>query len=261
LVVAILVLGNIRMKKREVWIGVLIFVAWAGAAIAFGVGDIYVSGSWRYKMTVIVETPEGIKTGSAVREVSNTASSLELDWPNATNRAELKGEAVVVDLGERGALFALLCYDRGIEDHARRIVYDVFPYSGGYSTVEGIRHYRNLKHREATLTQAQYPLLVTFKDLDDPKTVTRVLDMEWHGPTTNAMFSIKADHFEELFGKGVRLKEITIEMTDEPVTWEIDKYLSWLHELAGGYLHGGFTSRGAPLGLYGGNFQSGKNNR
>src|SRR4051812_15423843 len=71
------------------------------AALPSGSGD-----TFRYKMTVTVTTPEGDKTGSAVREVSVT-HGLHLT-PEMQPAVHLKGEAVVVDLGSRGVLFALL---------------------------------------------------------------------------------------------------------------------------------------------------------
>lgn len=181
------------------------------------------SGAWRYKMTVSVETPEGIKSGSAVREVSNSASSVKiLDFPQATNPAKVRGEAVVVDLGERGKVFALLNGYKLGEGHADNILYDVFPLPGkkpgvGGTTPKGINFYKNLKDARATLEPTQYPLLVTFTDINDPKTVKPVLEMELVDNKYPIRYKIKEDHFEDLFGKGVRLKEITIEMTEEPI--------------------------------------------
>src|SRR6218665_2890440 len=62
----------------------------------------------RYKMTVTVETPEGIKTGSAVREAGRyTEPSILPDQGGVFYRV-IGGEAVVVDLAERGVLFALI---------------------------------------------------------------------------------------------------------------------------------------------------------
>ena len=80
---------------------------------------------------------------------------------------------------------------------------------------------------KATVELGQYPMLVTFSDLKDPKTVKKVLEIESDGryPPT---YTVTADHFEELFGEGVKLKDITIEMTDEPVTYEVIKWLPWL---------------------------------
>jgi hypothetical protein len=57
------------------------------------------------------------------------------------------------------------------------------------------------------------------------------------------------------FGSGVYLKRATVEITKDAVTTGIGKRLTWLARLKGGYLHGGFSSRGTPLGLHGGDFQ------
>ena len=211
------------MKKANIiTIGIVAFLFAAGA---YAMGELYVSGTWRYKMTVVVETPEGIKTGSAVREVSNSASKIKiLSFTQSTNPAKAVGEAVVVDLGQRGKLFALMNGYKWGPDYAHSVLYDVFPSGKGGTTFEGIKFYKKLKAGPKTLTLEQYPTLVMFKDINDPKTVTSVLDIE-SDRKWPATYTIKADHFEELFGKGVRLKAITIETTDEPVTNNIDNYI------------------------------------
>ena len=55
--------------------------------------------TYRYRMTVEVETPEGLKTGSSVIEVStDVASEYTIPTPGkVTNR--VRGEAAAVDLG------------------------------------------------------------------------------------------------------------------------------------------------------------------
>ena len=57
------------MKRipKSVWFLVVLAVLYGSAKLIWR--QAYPSGSWRYKMTVVVQTPEGIKTGSAVREV------------------------------------------------------------------------------------------------------------------------------------------------------------------------------------------------
>ncbi|WP_457663185.1 hypothetical protein [Sinorhizobium medicae] len=198
-------------------LGITAVVLWHEATVA---------GSWRYKMIVTVETPEGLKSGSAVREISAREIKLLNGFSGGT-QAHLKGEAVAVDLGHRGVLFALLKGVPNGVNHGESIVYEVFPYSGGYTSESGIRHYRELTSGRAVLDESNYPIFVTFTDLANPRTVTQVLEMEntTSGPTR---FSVKEDHFEQLFGAGVRLKGVTIEMTDEPITWGIEKYIPWL---------------------------------
>ncbi len=187
----------------------------------------YPWGSWNYKVTVNVETPEGIKSGSAVRKVSFVTQPISL--PDVGNPAQdQKGEAVVVDLGERGLLFAPMNTD---DYHA---VFAAFPHKKGGTTRSGIRYYRSLAPTEPVeMPLRVMPLLVKFKDIDNPKTVEAVMVMGREEkpdvPRDEQDIVVKIDRFEKLFGKGVKLQSITIEMTDEPVTWGIEKYLPWLN--------------------------------
>tara|TARA_A200000113_G_C8801581_1_gene334295 strand:- start:385 stop:666 length:282 start_codon:yes stop_codon:yes gene_type:complete len=56
--------------------------------------------NWRYKMTVEIDTPEGVKSGSAVRQMGD---NYKVTFPvEATNYGEVLGEAVVVDISFDG---------------------------------------------------------------------------------------------------------------------------------------------------------------
>jgi hypothetical protein len=57
-----------------------------------------------------------------------------------------------------------------------------------------------------------YPMLVTFGDEADPTSVTLV----------------DPDDLAATFGAGVKLRRITAELTDDPVTTGIEKRLGWL---------------------------------
>lgn len=195
------------------------FVAW---------NIVYTSGTWRYKMTVEVETPEGIKTGSAVREIySRKRPALFGEMHNGGLTALAKGEAVVVDLGARGVLFGLL---NGPKVNGVSVVRYAFPCEkclggNGVTTKESILYYRGLKSAHAVLTLDLYPQFVRFRSLSDPKTVENLLDFKSCGLRD---ICLEKDHFEEAFGQGVKLKSVTIEMTEERVSFSMDRYLSWL---------------------------------
>ncbi len=248
------------LLRCVVIIAIISFLLICGSVIAMN--QLTTSGSWRYKMTVTVETPEGIKTGSAVREISNSASSIEIfDLPEVTNPAKVIGEAVVVDLGSRGKLFALLKGYKSGWNYADGILYQTFP-GPPSSRPKGIKFYSELKNAKATLTPTNYPILVAFTDLNDPRSAKPALEMEVINDPPIEL-SIKADNFEELFGAGVKLKEISIEMTDEPVTWEIEESLPWLPARKG--MRGTFgsppddpTKDDTGLFLTGGQFSRGK---
>ena len=72
-----------------------------------------------------------------------------------------------------------------------------------------------------------WPMMVRFGDINDPKTVE---------PVDPGAFGVK---------------RILLETTSDYVTTGIGKRLEWIKKVNGSYLHGGFSSRGAPLGLTG----------
>jgi hypothetical protein len=104
------------------------------------------------------------------------------------------------------------------------------------------------------LALTSLPLLVRFRDINNPMTVEKVHPL----------------NLETSFGPGVKLTSATLEIapagiwpfswlgiTGEPITNNIEERLHWLAGTKGGYLDGGFTSRNAPLGLHGGDFKTG----
>ncbi len=177
---------------------------------------------YRYRLTVEVDTPDGVKTGSSVIEVdTEVAGGYSIPTPGrVTNR--VRGEAVTVDLGEGRVLFALLRSEADI-DWAGRVMYRLSPqYAGENALRDG---YRNmLRHRpERTVPRhfsradqvnerSAYPMLVTFRDIDDPTSVEEV----------------DPDDLAATFGEGVSLKRITVQITDDPVTSGIGQRLGWL---------------------------------
>lgn len=183
----------------------VIFAVIVIAAIYGCYASTHPSGSFRYKMTVEVETPEGLKTGSAVREVQMRTGPGFLGVEKR-GYARVLGEAVVVDLGKRGVLFALLG-----EDYAYQIAFDALGWRSGGLTPEGIRHFSGLKVGTTILEPgpSRNPVLATFSNLKDPKSVKRIMP----------------DDLMSYFGKGVVLKKITLEITDEPITHAVDRYL------------------------------------
>lgn len=195
----------------------LLAALFAGFAVsACAVPSPYTTGTWRYKMTVTVSTPEGDKVGSAVREVSVKNALLP---GHSSGYPEVKGEAVVVDLGKRGALFAIMRGVRSGRDYGHQVVFDAFP----SPTNQRLEYYSHLKAGPVELPPDDWPVFVHFKDPKDPSTVEPVLETGWDSPRMGR-FILKADHTEEIYGKGVKIKSVSIEMTKEPITWNGDKY-------------------------------------
>ncbi len=194
--------------------------------VGLGLG---LSGCWgntytyHQKLTVVVSTPAGVKSGSAVTEVTaNVGQQSYLSPANVGYR--VRGEAAVVDLGNGKYLFALL--SSGGEKTATEYwamlafykrVMDEYP-SGSeermnmfYTALLGMRDSQNVM-------PDKYPLLVTFSDINDPKSVKEV----------------KPGKLADVFGAGFALQAITLEITDEAVTdGKVASSLGWLASLQG----------------------------
>jgi hypothetical protein len=184
----------------------------------------------RYRMTVEVETPAGLRTGSSVREVvGRTAPNIPMLGEDRGS-VSVRGEAVAVDLPGGQVLYALLdgadTVPLRIDGQLTDQVIPIWPTAPvGIHNPDGT---------------ARPPQFVRFRDPRDPRSVEAVDPVD----------------FAASFGPGTRLRRITIQHTDADVTTGIERRLAWLPGLHGSYLHGGSTSRGSPLGLYGGNFSS-----
>ncbi|MDO8353944.1 MAG: hypothetical protein Q7T14_10820 [Aestuariivirga sp.] len=174
---------------------------------------------WHQKLTVEVETPDGVKAGSAVTEVSWWENRVFKD--GAALQSEIKGEAAVVDLGNGRYLFVLLSHanDSGyMAGLAPRVVVDR---DGLAWSLEAITRAKGLSGR-LEVPSKHFPMLVTFTDINDPKSVKEV-DPANLGAT---------------FGAGYALKSITLEVTNEAVTeGKIETVLGWTKTHAG-YLSG-----------------------
>lgn len=196
---------------------------------------------WNQKLTVEVETPDGVRTGSSVVGVT-VSYGPTFGLPEASRSSKgWRGEAVIVALPGKRYLFMLLGNPVSMARQSFRAVV-LGRADARFKDLKAF--YSKLKKLRATvpLIRKKYPLLVTFADLKDPKSVKKV----------------DPDDLAATFGPGYRLKSATLEITDEPVTkGRVEKLLGWLKGLKGGYLHGGFTSKGAPLGLHGGAFKVG----
>ena len=216
------------MKKPSNKLVILFVVIAAIASCSLAWSTVYPSAKLRYKLTVSVNTPEGVRTGSSVKEVHlYRAPAIPED---TGGHAKVKGEAVTIDLGKRGLLFAV-----SSTDDAYYILFRAFLYKGAL-TKEGIEYYSTLKGKKV-LTPDNYPMLVRFADLNDPKSIKLVVEKKT--PELEKRYRAEdMETFAEAFGEGVSIKEVTLEITDEPVTTGIEKYLPWLPTVWKGSLDG-----------------------
>ena len=191
-------------------------------AILGGCGN---SAEVRYKVSVEVDDNGTSRAGSSVMSFKLSKASIALASPY---NAEFKGEAVAVDLGNQQVLFALLKDEDGGLSTMPVLAETVFgDLASGSERIHTIRHIasknglarelprfgpRNSVSREPFV---QYPLLVRFRELDRPESLE----------------AVAPDALDQAFGPGVKLKRITVQITDEPVTSGVKNRLPWLEDV------------------------------
>jgi hypothetical protein len=103
------ILLAIWLQRRGVW-GI---AAWPLAFVVMTLAYVSISrnfgarGFWAYRLTIDVETPEGLKSGSTIARVRMSDNDIRVPAFGAGS-CSLWSEATVVDLGARGRLIALL---------------------------------------------------------------------------------------------------------------------------------------------------------
>jgi hypothetical protein len=209
------------MTRRTFGRGALAVIGGGAVAALSGCGGN--SASYRFRMTVEVETPQGIKSGSSVMEV-RLARGMAIGDQSGVSSGVF-GEAVVVDLPD-GPLFVLLQMpDAGAP------LQDVVPHallgrrSSGPDEVMadtaklGSAWFSSYKaelprtrDNGSQASNNNWPMMVRFRDLNDPKSVEKV-DPEAAG-----------------------VKRIMLETTSDDVTTGIEKRLGWLPSQNGSFV-------------------------
>ncbi|KWV91262.1 hypothetical protein [Erythrobacter sp. YT30] len=188
---------------------------------------------YRYRLTVEVETPEGLKTGSSVIEVSTRVASKNAIISPGRMTMRARGEAVAVELPHGRTMFALLRSETQ-PNWASNVMAQLTPtYRGDGAAKQKVRAILRMQgeydlplyERAGPRRRHMYPMLVTFGDLDDPTSVEKVDPLD----------------LAATFGEGLTLKRITVQVTDDPVTTGIEKRLAWLREYEATWFDGSST--------------------
>ena len=183
------------------------------AALSTGGCGSFGTSSYRFRMTVEVETPQGIRIGSSVME-ERAYKKFRFTSEEHGGGGATKGEAVAIDLPD-GPVFALLTLgdaqqplgyivtnalvpDMKLAD-IDAYVATVAKLGRGGAKTDLPRFWRS--------SYPGWPMMVRFRDIHDPKTVERV-DPQVIG-----------------------VKRIWVETTSDPVTTGIEKRLGWLESI------------------------------
>ncbi|HQU68867.1 MAG TPA: hypothetical protein PLI43_11825 [Albidovulum sp.] len=167
---------------------VLILVGIAVALPLLAVGGFFAWGwlntyhaKWHQRMELVIDTPEGEVRGDAVQEARFTAARGTLKKIMRVNSGSagygFRGEAVVVEVEPGRWLFALLKSGEGsLGSPGLNLATLVGKPKRLYpATEETVALVKALPlDQPLTLPRDLYPLMVTFDDINDPKTVRRV---------------------------------------------------------------------------------------
>ncbi|MGL4235412.1 hypothetical protein [Tabrizicola sp.] len=182
--------------------------------------------SWNQRLTLVIETPQGDVRGSAVTRVENVTTGVFAD---SSPRVRWTGEALALEVLPGRWLFALLDSDGAVDaGHWVYTAYDLWASGGVYGY-----HFPNYDAvRTRVLAQPLDtpvplplqleggPMLVTFDDITKPETVREV------DPANLAA----------VFGEGVRLKAVTLEITRDAVTERrVEGVLGWICDYTKNY--------------------------
>ena len=172
----------------------------------------------RFRLTIEAEADGLLRIGASVIEVHTTdykAGSAE----TVGLRSQVFGDAVFVDLGRGRHVVALLAFN----PHASREAIDLLDYKVFWAANRKleIADLPTLTGR-ARLPDEFVPTLVTFADLNDPKSAREVGFTE----------------FESVFGPDVHFKGAWIEMTRDSATRDIEKRLPWIVQMKANGLGG-----------------------
>ncbi|RUX21936.1 hypothetical protein EOA23_24965 [Mesorhizobium sp. M2A.F.Ca.ET.042.01.1.1] len=164
---------------------------------------------WHERLTLEVETPTGtISRGSVVAVKAGTTPKWLPGEGAGGMGSKTIGEASFVEVSPGKYLFALLGNE--LDRTLTIFLPEIEDTKDKAAELETLRETRDVPRKK-------YPLLVTFLDIAEPRTVQKV----------------DPDNLAASFGPGVILKRITLEITDDGVTkGGIGAVLGWLNDPA-----------------------------
>ena len=161
-------------------------------------------------MTVEVQTLHGTRTGFSVMEMVANSRIAAGTQSDARYTAGLStGEALVVDLHD-GPIFVLLTMPNSSNNFSE-VIFDVLNGTKRLSNDDMMIFVRKMgapgANYRGDLPRDQWPQMVRFRDINDPKSV------------------------EAVDPDAIGVKRIWVETTSDPVTTGIEKRLGWIDRL------------------------------
>lgn len=205
-------------------------VAVVGGLLSVIVGYFYFATQrwdWNQKLTIEVNTPSGVKTGSSVVHVRREKTPAWLAPVGGGGMGyAISGEATVVEVAPGKYLFALLsggyADSRQSNSYHAYLPFKVF-FPGESTNSVGVANALESLRLSREISPKHYPLLLTFDDVNEPLSVRRV----------------DPEDLEAILGGGITLKRMTLEIVDgEFFEGRVGRVLRWLHQYTDKLLDG-----------------------
>ena len=175
------------------------------------------TGRYNFRMTVAVDTPQGLRAGSSVYEVKGITTHDPFRG-NRGQMARIRGEAVAVDLPNGKTVFATMSSERHPNADSGLAVLSISVLDPSFENdwQASARRIELGEGREGSvaLKQSDYPYLAVFRDIQVPSSVER----------------IDPDNASATLGNGYQIQSISMEVTYDPVTVGLENRLPWLRE-------------------------------
>jgi hypothetical protein len=185
-----------------------------GALALAGCGLFSERASYRYRMTVVAETPSGPRSGASVLQV-NASKDVALTAHEHPGSAGIQGQAAIVEL-PGGPVFLLVTMGDAGQLPATRVTKALDPGANSLDAGAFVAAVRRLGEppfgTKADLPREDWPMMVRFANINDPTSVERVEP------------------------EAVGIKRIVLETTDAAVTTGIEKRLRWLPDQRGSFM-------------------------
>jgi hypothetical protein len=174
------------------------------------------SESYRYKLTLAINTPQGVKRASSVVEVLFWDVSI----PARGTMHKLRGEALYLDLGPGARPLIALLTSQLHPKYGNDLRWSRDAGPGGKLLSDG-PILPDLLDYVAQLARARGPHKITPSDLPDLVTFADVNN-------SATVIEVDPNNLQAALGADVSWSEITLESTDEPVTKGLELKLTWL---------------------------------
>jgi hypothetical protein len=196
-------------------------------------------GDRRFRVTLIVDTPNGLREGSSIVRAYMVRNN---GLPGPRSRIGFQGEAVFVDLGGGKNLILTTSLDPlgytsdgwtrlWMSAYGVGLDGDVTPYWTGEQRLQGRR----------TLDPRHWPTIISYRDLNDPDSGEIVLAYERtlvgagrgddKGPYRS---TLAVNRVSDVLGPGHSVQSVVLEMMPDrtPITTEIERQIPFLRNPA-----------------------------